>query len=73
MNRGLDPNEEVPKLLIEHGGIVSGSAGADPSKSNTFEELDSRLMAMSELPQDIAFELQRSGTTDIGMQNKDLT
>ena len=75
MNRGLDPNEafeQFQKLLIEHGGIVSGSAGADPSKSNTFEELDSRLMAMSELPQDIAFELQRSGTTDVGMPKQRL-
>lgn len=75
LNRSLDPNEafdQFQKLLIEHGGIVSGEAGADPSKSNTFEDLDARLMAMSELPQDIAFELQRSGTTDVGMPKQRL-
>ncbi len=70
LNRSLNSTEaysQFQKLLIEHSGLVSGAEGADPNKSNTFEELDARLMAMSGLPEDLAYELQRVGTTDIGM------
>ena len=59
-------------LFAMYGGVTTDSSGIDPKKSGSFEELDEYLLALSELPADIAVELQRRGIANTGKPKRTL-
>lgn len=59
-------------LFAMYGGVTTDSSGIDPKKSGSFEELDEYLLALSELPTDIAVELQRRGIANTGKPKRTL-
>ncbi len=55
---------QFDEMVATYGGISTDSSGI--AGVGSFEELDTLMLSMPELPEDVVLELQRNGTADTG-------
>ena len=55
---------QFDEMVATYGGISTDSSGI--AGVGSFEELDTLMLSLPELPEDVVVELQRSGTADTG-------